>query len=57
MGLKKYQIFAQHPLVLAYGFTENRQFRSVTDRNFVFLGRDPHIAGQLYITVLVYDFF
>jgi hypothetical protein len=38
-------------LVLAYGFTENRQFRSVTDRNSVFLGRDPHIVDWLSIMV------
>jgi hypothetical protein len=35
--------------VLAYGFIENRLFPTKTDRNSVFLGRDPHISDQLYI--------
>jgi hypothetical protein len=41
---------------LAYGFSENGQFGAESDRNKVFLGRDPHIADQLYIMVL-YTYF
>jgi hypothetical protein len=37
--------------VLAYRFTENRQFVANTDRNYIFLSRDPHISDQLYIMV------
>jgi hypothetical protein len=29
--------------VLAYGFTKNSQFAAKTDRNSIFLCRDPHI--------------
>jgi hypothetical protein len=43
MGFKIIQILAQNPNVLAYGFTEDHQFAAKTNRNFVFLGRDPHI--------------
>jgi hypothetical protein len=41
MGFQKNQIFAQNPYVLAYGFTKNRKFGANTDRNSVFIGRDP----------------
>jgi hypothetical protein len=51
MGLKKTQIFAQNPLGLAYGFSENGQFGAKTDRNLVFLGCDAQITNRLYITV------
>jgi hypothetical protein len=40
----------------AYGFTVNRQFAAKTDRNSVFLGRDPHILDRLYIMVLYLSF-
>jgi hypothetical protein len=43
MGFKKIQIFAQNRYVLAYGFTEYHKFAAKTDRNYVFLVRDPHI--------------
>jgi hypothetical protein len=43
--------------VLAYDFTENQQFVTKTDRNNVFLGRDPHIADRLYRTVPYMSFF
>jgi hypothetical protein len=33
--------------VLAYDFSENHQFGAKTDRNSVFLDRDPHIAGSV----------
>jgi hypothetical protein len=42
--------------MLAYGFTENCQFGEKTDRNSVFLNRDPHIVDQLYITVSYMSF-
>jgi hypothetical protein len=42
--------------VLPYGFTENCQFGPSSNRNSIFLGRDPHIMNQLYIMVL-YIFF
>jgi hypothetical protein len=37
MGFKKIQIFAHKALVLAYGFTKDRQFVAKTDRNSIFL--------------------
>jgi hypothetical protein len=43
--------------VLAYGFTENCQFGANTDRNSVFLGRDPRIANWLSITVPYFNFY
>jgi hypothetical protein len=51
MGFEKFQIFALNPYVLAYGFTKNHHFGAKTDRNFIFLGRDSHIADRLYIMV------
>jgi hypothetical protein len=43
--------------VLAYGFTKNSQFSTKTDRNSVFLGRDPRIANRLSITVPYFNFY
>jgi hypothetical protein len=43
--------------VLADGSTKNGQFRAKTDRNWVFLGRDPHIADRLYIIVPYMSFY
>jgi hypothetical protein len=43
--------------VLAYGFTENCQFGAKTDRNTVFLGRDPRTANRLSITVPYLNFY
>jgi hypothetical protein len=43
MGFKKIQIFCSNALVLAYVFTEDRQFAAKTNQNSVFLGRDSHI--------------
>ena len=43
MGFKKFQILAQNPKLLAFGFTQKRQFVAKIDRNSVFLDRDPHI--------------
>jgi hypothetical protein len=37
--------------VLAYGFTENRQFVAKTNQNSVFLGCDHHISDQLYLMI------
>jgi hypothetical protein len=51
MGFNKIQIFAQNPYVLAYGFTENRQFATKTNWNSIFLHPDPHILDRLYIMV------
>jgi hypothetical protein len=50
MGFKKIQFFYQNPKVLAYGFSENHQFTEKTDRNSVFLYRDPHILDLLYLS-------
>jgi hypothetical protein len=57
MGFEKFHISARNPKVLAYGFTENCQFRAKTDRNSVFLGRDPRIANRLSITVPYFNFY
>jgi hypothetical protein len=43
--------------VLAYGFTENRKFWAKTDRNSIFLGREPRIAKLLSITVPYLNFY
>jgi hypothetical protein len=56
MGFKKFQISAQNPKVLAFGFTKKRQFVAETDRNSVFLGREAHIPDWLYIMVLYINF-
>jgi hypothetical protein len=42
-GVLKIQIFAQNSYVLAYGFTQNRQFRAKPVGNSIFC-RDTHIA-------------
>jgi hypothetical protein len=57
MGFEKFHIFARNPKVLAYGFAENCQFGANTDRNSVFLGRDPRIANWLSITVPHFNFY
>jgi hypothetical protein len=44
-------------MVLAYGISENRQFAAKTDRNSIFLGRDPHIPDRLYIVVSYMSFY
>jgi hypothetical protein len=43
--------------VLAFDFTEKRQFMRKTDRNSVFLDRKAHILYQLYIMVLYINFY
>jgi hypothetical protein len=43
--------------VVAYGFTENRQFGAKTDRNSIFLGRDPHMVDRLSKTVPYMNFY
>jgi hypothetical protein len=50
---KEIHIFGQNPTVLAYDITENFQFGAKTDRNSIFLGRDPRIASRLSITVRI----
>jgi hypothetical protein len=42
--------------VLAYGLTENCQFGAKTDRNSIFLDRDPRIANRLSITIPYFNF-
>jgi hypothetical protein len=56
MGFEKIHIFAQNPNVLV-NFTENCQFRAKTDRNSIFLDRDPRIANRLSITVPYFNFY
>jgi hypothetical protein len=43
--------------VVAYGFTENRQFGAKTDRNSIFLGRDPHMVDRLSKMVPYMNFY
>ena len=57
MGFEKFNIFARNPKVLAYGFTENCQFGAKTDRNSVFLIRDPRIANWISIMVPYFNFY
>jgi hypothetical protein len=54
---KEIHIFGQNPTVLAYDITENCQFGAKTDRNSIFLGRDPRIASRLSITILYFNFY
>jgi len=49
MGFKKFQILPQNPKLLAFGFTQKRQFVAKIDRNSVFLDRDPYIPDRLYL--------
>jgi hypothetical protein len=44
---KKYQILAQNPKVLDFGFSEKRQFAAKTDRNSVFLNCEAYIPDPL----------
>jgi hypothetical protein len=43
--------------VLAFGFTEKHHFMVKTDRNSVFLGREPHISDRLHIIALYIIFY
>jgi hypothetical protein len=43
--------------VLAYRFTENRQFAANTDRNYVFLSPNLHILDQLYLIAPYMSFY
>jgi hypothetical protein len=43
--------------VLAYGFSENYKFTEKTDRNSVFIGREPHILDRLHIMVTYISFY
>jgi hypothetical protein len=54
---KKIHIFDQNPKVLAYGFIKNRMSGAKTDRNPIFLSRDPHIVNRLSITVPYLNFY
>jgi hypothetical protein len=38
-------------------FSENRQFATKPDRNFIFFGRDPHILDRLYIAEQYMSFY
>jgi hypothetical protein len=57
MGFEKFHILARNLYVSAYGFTENCKFGAKTDRNYVFLGRDPRIANRLSTMVLYLNFY
>jgi hypothetical protein len=57
LWLSKILIFTQNPYLLAYGFNKNHHFAAKTDRNYVFLGRDPHILDRLYIMVSYMSFY
>jgi hypothetical protein len=57
MGFEKFHIFTRNPKVLAYGSTKNCQFGEKTDRNSVFLGRDPRIVNRWSITVPYIHFY
>jgi hypothetical protein len=46
MSLKKIQIFALNPLILANGITEHRQCAAKTNQNSIFLIRDTHIPDR-----------
>jgi hypothetical protein len=43
--------------VLDYDFTKNSQFAAKTDRNSVFLWRDPHILDREYLMVPYMSFY
>jgi hypothetical protein len=56
-GFLEFSNLAQNLKVLAFGFNEKRHFVAKTDRNYVFLGRDPRIPDRLYILVLYISFY
>jgi hypothetical protein len=56
-GFWKISHFCSKYKGVAYGFTENCQFRAKTDRNTVFLGRDPRIVNPLSIKVMFFNFY
>jgi hypothetical protein len=56
-GFKKKSNLAQNPNLLAFGFTEQCRFVVKTDRNSIFLSRDPHITDRLYIIVMYISFY
>jgi hypothetical protein len=57
MDFKKFQIFAQNPLVLAYGFSKSRLFAVKTDRNSIFPGCNRHIIDGQYIMAPYMSFY
>jgi hypothetical protein len=54
---KKIQISARNTKVLAFGFTDKRQFVVKTERNSIFLCRESHISHRLYIMVMYISFY
>jgi hypothetical protein len=56
-GIWKIPHFCSKSKGVAYGISENCQFRAKTDRNSVFHGRDPRIANLLSITVPYFNFY
>jgi hypothetical protein len=56
-GFKKFQILAQNPKMLAFGFIEKRQFVTTTDQNSVFHGHKAHIPCRLHIIVRFINFY
>jgi hypothetical protein len=55
--IKKIQILAQNPKVLAFAFTKKSRFLTKTDRNSIFHVQDSNILDQLYIMVLYIIFY
>jgi hypothetical protein len=49
--------FGSNLKVLAFGFTEKRQFAAKTDRNSVFLGRKADIIDRLHIVIPFVSFY
>jgi hypothetical protein len=52
-----FQILAEKSNVLAFGFIKKRKFKAKTDRDSVFLGRDPQILDRLYLMVMYISFY
>jgi hypothetical protein len=47
MGFKKFQIFAQNPKLIAFGFTKKCMFEAKTDRGSLFFGCGTQNLDQL----------
>jgi hypothetical protein len=56
MGFENFHIFARNPWVLAYDFTENCMFVAKTDRNSIFLDRDPPYCESVIYNDPVFQF-
>jgi hypothetical protein len=55
-GFQKYQVSAQNPKALAFGFTEKCMSTVKTSRKSVFHSREAHILSWIDVSVLYINF-